>query len=82
MRAVNFNYLKETHGLLKDDGTILSNKRLRRLAYLDVHQSHYQSYGLYNDYKRIVNSEAANNQLMVLLIVIGLMTGTFLFFVT
>ena len=46
--------------------------RLRRLAYLDVYQSHYQSYELYNNYKKIVNSDAANNQLIVLLIAVAL----------
>lgn len=79
MRIVNFDYLREAYGLLNDSGTKLSNKRLRRLAYLDVHQNNYTSYKLYNDYKKIVNSDAANNQLMVLVIVIGLITATMLF---
>ncbi len=81
MRAVNFGYLKQAHALLKDSGIILSNKRLRRLAYLDVHQNNYTSYELYNHYKKTVNSEAANNQLMVLMIVIGLITATMLFLI-
>ena len=79
MRIVNFDYLREAYGLLNDSGTKLSNKRLRRLAYLDVHQNNYTSYKLYNDYKKIVNSDAANNQLMVLVIVTGLITATMLF---
>jgi len=49
------------------------------MAYLDVHQNNYTSYELYNEYKKIVNSEAANNQLMVLVIVLGLITAIMLF---
>ena len=81
MRAVNFSYLKQAHVLLKDSGIMLSNKRLRRLAYLDVQQNNYLSYSLYNNYKKIVNSEAVNNQLMVLMIVIGLITAAMLFLI-
>ena len=82
MRIVSFDYLKEAYGLLKANGTKVSNKRLRRMAYLDVHQNNYTSYELYNSYKKIVNSEAANNQLMVLVIVIGLITAVLLFIFT
>ena len=82
MRIVSFDYLKEAHGLLNASGTKVSNKRLRRMAYLDVHQNNYTSYELYNGYKKIVNSEAANNQLMVLVIVIGLITSVMLFIFT
>ena len=53
MRVVNFNYLKEAYGLLQANGTRLSNKRLRRMAYLDVHHSNYTTYTLYNSYKKI-----------------------------
>ena len=81
MRLVSFDYLKEANGLLKISGKILSNKRLRRLAYLDVYQSHYQSYELYNNYRKIINSDAANNQLIVLLIAVGLIAAVILFFV-
>ena len=79
MRIVNYNYLKEAYGLLEAKGNKLSNKRVRRLAYLDVHQNNYTSYGLYNSYKKIVNSEAANNQLMLIMIVVGLIVATMLF---
>jgi hypothetical protein len=79
MRVVSFNYLKEAYDLIKASGKNLSNKRLRRMAYLDVHQNNYTSYGLYNNYKKIVNSEAANNQLMVLIIVIAIITAAMLF---
>ena len=82
MRIVSFDYLKEAYGLLNANGTKVSNKRLRRMAYLDVHQNNYTSYELYNSYKKIVNSEAANNQLMVLVIVIGLITAVMLFIFT
>lgn len=81
MRIVNSTYLKEAFGLLKKSGITVSNKRLRRLAYLDIHQYHYKSYSLYNNYKKIVNSEAANNQIMVLIIVIGLIISTTVFFI-
>ena len=79
MRIVSFDYLKEAYGLLNANGTKVSNKRLRRMAYLDVHQNNYTTYELYNNYKKIVNSEAANNQLMVLVIVLGLITAVMLF---
>ena len=82
MRIVSYDYLREAYGLLDSNGTKLSNKRLRRMAYLDVHQNNYTTYELYNSYKKIVNSEAANNQLMVLIIVIGLITAVMLFIFT
>ena len=82
MRIVSFNYLREAYGLLDASGIKPSNKRLRRMAYLDVHQNNYTTYQLYNSYKKIVNSEAANNQLMVLVIVIGLITAVLLFIFT
>ena len=82
MRIVSFNYIREAYGLLDASGIKPSNKRLRRMAYLDVHQNNYTTYQLYNSYKKIVNSEAANNQLMVLVIVIGLITAVLLFIFT
>jgi hypothetical protein len=82
MRIVSFDYLREAYELLCASGINPSNKRLRRMAYLDVHQNNYTTYELYNSYKRIVNSEAANNQLMVLVIVIGLITAVMLFIFT
>ena len=80
MRIVNFIYLKEVHSLLEEKGLSLSNKRLRRLSYLDVHQNNYTSFELYNNFKKIVNRDAANNQLIVLMIVIGLLVASGLFF--
>ena len=82
MRNVSFDYLKEAYGLLNASSTNVSNKRLRRMAYLDVHQNNYTAYELYNSYKKIVNSEAANNQLMVLIIVISLITAVIVFFIS
>ena len=82
MRVVNFSYLKEAYGLLEANGTRLSNKRLRRMAYLDVHHNNSTTYSLYNSYKKIVNSEAANNQIIVLVIVISLITASMLFIFT
>ena len=54
MRIVNFNYINQAYRLLRDNNKYLSNKRLRRLAYLDVHQNSYKSYLLYLDYKKII----------------------------
>lgn len=72
MRIVSFLYLQEVKELVKCKGIELSNKRLRRFAYLDIFQNNYTLYKLYNFYKKTVNSDAANNQLIVLLIVIAI----------
>ena len=82
MRIVNFNYLNQAYLLLKDSGIVLSNKRLRRCAYLDVHQSNYKSYELYNAYKKVVNSDAANNQTIAIIIVLGLIIAASIFLFT
>ena len=79
---VNFNYIKQACLLLKDNGKYLSNKRLRRLAYLDVHQYNYKLYLLYLDYKKIMNSDAANNQTIAIVIVVGLMVAAAVFLIT
>tara|TARA_X000001036_G_scaffold62621_1_gene52907 strand:- start:1205 stop:1465 length:261 start_codon:yes stop_codon:yes gene_type:complete len=70
MRIVSFDYLKEAYGLLNASGTKVSNRRLRRMAYIDVHQNNYTAYELYNSYKKIVKSEAVNNQTVAIMIVI------------
>ena len=57
MRNVSFGYLKEAYKLLDASGSKLSNRRLRRMAYLDVHQNNYTAYELYNGYKKIVKSD-------------------------
>ena len=82
MRIVNFNYLNQAYLLLKDSGLMLSNKRLRRCAYLDVHQTNYKSYELYNSYKKVVNSDAANNQTIAIIIVLGLIIAASIFLFT
>ena len=82
MRVVNFNYIKQAYGLLRDNGKYLSNRRLRRLAYLDVHQNSYKLYLLYMDYKKIMNSDAANNQTIAIVIVVGLMVAAAVFLAT
>ena len=82
MRIVNFNYIKQAYGLLRNNGIYLSNRRLRRLAYLDVHQNNYKLYQLYRDYKKIMNSDAANNQTIAIVIVVGLMIAAAIFLAT
>ncbi len=82
MRIVNFNYIKQAYGLLRNNGIYLSNRRLRRLAYLDVHQNSYKLYLLYMDYKKIMNSEATNNQTIAIVIVVGLMIAAAIFLAT
>ena len=82
MRIVNFNYIKQASLLLRDKGRFLSNKRLRRLAYLDVLTNNYKLYLLYMDYKKIMSNEASNNQTIAIVIVVGLMITVALFFIT
>ena len=82
MRKVNFNYIKQAYALLISNGKYLSSRRLRRLAYLDVHQNSYKLYLLYMDYKKIMNSDAANNQTIAIVIVVGLMVAAAVFLAT
>ena len=82
MRIVNFNYIQQAYELLRNNGKYLSNRRLRRLAYLDVHQNNYKLYLLYIDYKKIMNSDAANNQTIAIVIVVGLMVAAAVFLIT
>lgn len=70
MRAVNFQYIKQAHGILKQNCMPLSNKRLRRLAYFDVYFQNYKQLSLYNRYKKIVNSDASHNQMVTLAVVL------------
>lgn len=70
MRIVNFKYIAEASELMKEKDIFLSNKRLRRLAYLDVYKNNYKSYSLYVNYKKIMNNDAANNQTIAVLVVI------------
>ena len=82
MRIVNFNYIQQAYELLRNNNKYLSNRRLRRLAYLDVHQYNYKLYLLYIDYKKIMNSDAANNQTIAIVIVVGLMVAVAVFLIT
>ena len=82
MRIVNFNYIQQAYELLRNNNKYLSNRRLRRLAYLDVHQYNYKLYLLYIDYKKIMNSDAANNQTIAIVIVVGLMVSASVFLIT
>ncbi len=73
MRNVNNTYLKQAKVILNDKKINVSNKRLRRLAYLDVHQLNYKLFSLYNIYKKIMTKDAANNQIVVLFIALAIL---------
>lgn len=73
MRNVNNTYLNQAKVILNDKKINVSNKRLRRLAYLDVHQLNYKLFSLYNIYKKIITKDAANNQIVVLLIALTIL---------
>ena len=73
MRNVNNTYLNQAKVILNDNKINVSNKRLRRLAYLDVHQLNYKLFSLYNIYKKIITKDAANNQIVVLLIALTIL---------
>ncbi len=70
MRSVNYQYIQQAHGILKANLIPLSNRRLRRLAYFDVYFQNYTQLDLYNRYKKIVNSDASNNQMITLAVVL------------
>ena len=73
MRNVNNTYLNQARVILNDKKINVSNKRLRRLAYLDVHQLNYKLFSLYNIYKKIITKDAANNQIIVLFIALAIL---------
>ena len=73
MRNVNNTYLNQVKVILNDKKINVSNKRLRRLAYLDVHQLNYKLFSLYNIYKKIITKDAANNQIVVLFIALAIL---------
>ena len=81
MRSVKFSYLKQAYTLLCENGLALSSRRLRRCAYLDVYQQNYKSYLLYNNYKKIVNSDAANNQTIAIIIVVGIIISIIVYLI-
>ena len=70
MRSVNFQYIQQAHSILHKNNMRLSNKRLRRLAYFDVYLQNFTHFDLYNRYKKVVNSDASNNQMITLAVVI------------
>ena len=70
MRSVNHQYIQQAYGILKANLMPLSNRRLRRLAYFDVYFQNYTQLDLYNRYKKIVNSDASNNQMITLAVVL------------
>ena len=73
MRNVNNTYLNQARVILNEKKINVSNKRLRRLAYLDVHQLNYKLFSLYNIYKKIITKDAANNQIVVLFIALTIL---------
>lgn len=73
MRNVNNTYLNQARVILNDKKINVSNKRLRRLAYLDVHQLNYKLFSLYNIYKKIITKDAANNKIVVLFIALTIL---------
>ena len=70
MRSVNYQYIQQAHGILKANLVPISNRRLRRLAYFDVYFQNYKQLSLYNRYKKIINSDASNNQMITLAVVL------------
>ena len=82
MRSVSFKYLQQANCLLSNNGIRLSSIRLRRCAYLDVHQSSYRLYDLYCSYKKVINSDASKNQMMAIIVVVVLISASLLFLIT
>ena len=54
MRNVNNTYLCQAKIILNNKKINLSHKRLRRLAYIDVHQLNYNLFSLYNSTKKLL----------------------------
>ena len=73
MRNVNNTYLCQAKIILNNKKINLSHKRLRRLAYIDVHQLNYNLFSLYNSYKKIITSDASYNQIIVLFIALSIL---------
>ena len=73
MRNVNNTYLCQAKIILNNKKINLSHKRLRRLAYIDVYQLNYNLFSLYNSYKKIITSDASNNQIVVLFIALAIL---------
>ena len=75
MRSISYLYLSQVYIILCDQNLYLSSRRLRRLAYLDVYLQSYKQFNLYNKYKKLVNRDASNNQNLVLIIVIAIISS-------
>lgn len=75
MRSVSNVYLNQAYNILCKQDLYLSNKRLRRLAYLDVYLQSYKQFSLYNKYKKLVNKDASKNQNLVLGIVVAIISS-------
>ena len=75
MRSVSQVYLNQVYDILCKQNLYLSRRRLRRLAYLDVYLQSYKQFNLYNEYKKLVNKDASNNQNLVLTIVIAIISS-------
>ena len=73
MRNVNNTYLSQAMIILNNKKINLSHKRLRRLAYIDVHQLNYNLFSLYKSYKKIITSDASYNQIIVLFIALSIL---------
>ena len=75
MRSISYLYLSQVYVILCDQNLYLSSRMLRRLAYLDVYLQSYKQFNLYNEYKKLVNKDASNNQNLVLTIVIAIISS-------
>ena len=75
MRSISYLYLSQVYVILCDQNLYLSSRRLGRLAYLDVYLQSYKQFNLYNKYKKLVNRDASNNQNLVLIIVIAIISS-------
>ena len=75
MRSISYIYLSQVYVILCDQNLYLSSRRLSRLAYLDVYLQSYKQFNLYNKYKKLVNRDASNNQNLVLIIVIAIISS-------
>ena len=81
MRIVNFNYLNQAYLLKKDSGLVLSNKDFE-----DVLTSMFIKLITnpmnYITHIKVVNSDAANNQTIAIIIVLGLIIAASIFLFT
>ena len=74
-RSVSYLYITQVYDILCKQNLYLSSRRLRRLAYLDVHLQSYKQFSLYNNYKKLVTNDASKSQTLVLVIVVGIISS-------